>query len=67
MSFRRADLAWYAGFFIGTSSVYVGLQWAGLEPHLLRLVIAGACGVGMGWLGESSFTPPKDDAGGEGA
>ncbi|MFT6144357.1 MAG: hypothetical protein ACJAZO_004271 [Myxococcota bacterium] len=45
------DLPWYAGAMLGTAGIYSGLLYSGLMPsYWPRLLISGACGIGLGYL-----------------
>ncbi len=54
MNMSRSQIAWYAGFIVGTSPTYLLLEHGGVEPHLLRLGIACAVGILVG-LGLSTL------------
>ncbi len=53
MKLSNADIAWYLGAMLGMSAVYTLLGLAGIEHHLLKLLISGGSGIGIGWLLES--------------
>jgi hypothetical protein len=55
----KADVIYYLSMMIAFALAYAGLQAAGVESHLVRLLIGMAVGVGVGRLTEDRFTRRK--------
>lgn len=63
MNMSTKDAVRTFGMMLGIGGTYLVLRQAGVEPHLLRLVIALVCGIGIGFISEKLYAgkqqPPK--------
>ena len=64
MNMSTKDAVRTFGMMLGIGGSYLVMRQAGVEPHLLRLVIALVCGVAIGFISEKLYAggkqqPPK--------
>lgn len=50
------DVVRYGGLFLGLGLTYKGLEMAGFDSHVGRLIAGIVVGLGLGWVAEKAYT-----------
>jgi hypothetical protein len=58
---KAKEAVFYLGMMLATGGTYLVLKQAGIENHLVRLIIAVLVGSGVGYLSERVYSSRKKD------